>query len=70
MAEVRVLKFDVGSPTDKALAHVQANLHASTNTEAFRRSVAIAEHVTQARANGRKVLIEKDDGTYQELVLG
>lgn len=70
MADVRVIKFDVGSATDKTLARVQHNLHATTNTEAFRRSVAIADYVTQAQAKGRKVLIETDDGTYQELVLG
>lgn len=70
MADVRVIKFDVGSPTDEIMAKVQKNIHASSNTEAFRRGMAIAEHVTSAQAKGRKVLIEKEDGTYQQLILG
>jgi hypothetical protein len=70
MAEVRVLKFDAGSITDDKLGTIQRNLHAGTAVEAFRRSVAIAEFVTTAVADGKKVLIQQEDGSMQELVLG
>jgi len=70
MADVRVIKYDVGSQTDDTLDRVRARLHATTTVEAFRRSIAIADYITQAQANGRKVLIQKEDGDYQELVLG
>jgi len=70
MPDVRVIKYDVGSRTDETLDRVRATLNATSAVEAFRRSIAIADYITQAQAQGRKVLIQKEDGDYQELVLG
>lgn len=73
MADVRILKFDVGSSTDKMLQDVQKRLDASTGIEAFRRSLAIADTVTSIlkddKLKGRKLFIENPDGTKQEIVL-
>ena len=70
MPDVRVIKFDVGSATDKSLNRVQTNLDASTAVEAFRRSIAIADRVTEAIKSGHKVLIEDGKGNYRELLIG
>ena len=69
MPDVRVIKFDVGSSTDRSLGQIQTNLHTKSSSEAFRRSVAIAERITEAKAQGAKVFIQNKDGTVQELVV-
>jgi hypothetical protein len=73
MADVRILKFDVGSSTDQMLNNVQRRLDASTGVEAFRRGLAIADTVTSLLkdegAKGRKLYIENADGTRQEIIL-
>lgn len=73
MADVRILKFDVGSSTDQMLNDVQKRLDASTGIEAFRRGLAIADTVTSIlkdeKVKGRKLYIENPDGTRQEIVL-
>ena len=70
MADARVLKFDVGSPTDKTLKIVQERLNASTGIEAFRRSLAIADAVTEIlTTKGNKLYVESPDGSKQEIVL-
>ena len=73
MADVRILKFDVGSSTDRMLNDVQKRLDASTGIEAFRRGLAIADTVTSIlkdeKIKGRKLYIENPDGTRQEIVL-
>jgi hypothetical protein len=70
MAEVRVFKFDVGSLVDVALSRVQSRMNASTRSEAFRRSVALADYITEAQEKGGKVTVTLPDGTVQELILG
>ena len=71
MADARILKFDVGSPTDKMLKAVQSRLDASTGIEAFRRSLSIANTVTEILKDKKKKLyIENPDGTKQEIILG
>ncbi len=70
MADVRIIKFDVDSPTDKTLERLKVALHASSTTEAFRRGVAIADYVTRAQADGKKVLIVDANGEKQELIAG
>lgn len=70
MADVKVIKYDVGSRTDETLDRVRTTMQAGSTVEAFRRSIAIADYITQAQSKGRKVLIEKEDGDYQELILG
>jgi hypothetical protein len=69
-AEVRILKFDAGSVTDKKLQSVSKALNAANNAEAFRRGIALAEYVVEARSQGKKILIEEPDGTRRELVIG
>lgn len=64
---VRVLKYDADSPTDKALQEVQKKLHAGSSSEAFRRSVAIAKFITDARADGKIIYVEDAEGNKQRL---
>ena len=54
MADARILKFDVGSPTDKMLNAVQLRLNASTGIETFRRSLAIADYAALRDEQGRR----------------
>ena len=71
MADVRIIKFDVGSPTDLALNGLQARLGASTGVEAFRRSLSIADTVTEILKDKNKKLVVRDEnGKEQEIVLG
>lgn len=68
MAEVQIIKYDVGSPTDEAMGHIRKAIHGTSVVDAFRRSVAIAYYVTQAQAEGRKIFVQNDDGNFVELV--
>jgi hypothetical protein len=67
MADARILKFDVGGPTDKALGRVAIATHSSSNTEAFRRSVAIADVIVRGRNEGKKIYMEDENGVRQEI---
>ena len=69
MADVRLIKYDVGSPTDEALERIRRTTHGVDFIDAFRRSISIADYVTQIQAAGRKVLVEDEHGRYLELVL-
>jgi len=68
-AAVRIIKFDAGSPTDKTLDRMQRKLDASSNVEAMRRSLTIADKITDFRDAGQKIYIKDADGTLQELVI-
>lgn len=68
MSDVKVIKFSAGSPTDTMLTSLQTRLHAQTGAEAFRRGMAIADRITQAKADGKKVYIEDSEGVKQELI--
>lgn len=65
----RVFKFDVGSPTDLTLAKLQKKLDASTGTEALRRSLTIADAVTDLTVQGRKIFVQGEDGQLQQLLI-
>ncbi len=67
MADARIIKFDVGSPTDAALSRVAKGTHASSNNEAFRRSVAIADVIVRERSAGHKIYIEDSNGVRREI---
>lgn len=70
MADARIIKFDVGSPTDKTLNELQKKLNASTGVEAVRRSLSIANAVTDILKNKKqRLFVESEDGTRQELML-
>ena len=70
MADVRIIKFDVDSPTDKTLNKLQATLGASTGVETVRRSLSIADSVADILKNKKqRLFIENDDGSRQELIL-
>lgn len=69
MADVPIIKYDVGSPTDEKLERIRRTTHGVDFVEAFLRSISIADYVTQTQAAGRKVLVEDVDGKYRELVL-
>jgi hypothetical protein len=70
MADVRVFKFDADSPTDDAVKRVQKRLDASSGGEAVRRGLAIADAVTRiAKDEGKKLFVENDDGTFQQLII-
>ena len=68
-AAVRIIKFDAGSPTDKALDRLQRKLDASSNVEAMRRSLTIADKITDYRDAGQKIYIKDLDGNLRELVI-
>jgi hypothetical protein len=69
MPDVRIIKFDAGSPTDEALGRMQNKLTASSSVEAMRRSLTIADKITDFTQSGKKVFIQDPDGTLRELVI-
>lgn len=69
MSDVKVIKFGAGSPTDTMLDRLQARLNATTGVEAFRRGMAIADRITEATAEGKRIFIEDKNGTKQELII-
>ena len=66
---VRVIKFDTGSPTDLALGRMQQKLSASSTVEAMRRSLTIANAITDLTANGQEIYVKAADGTLSRLVI-
>lgn len=70
MAEplVKVIKYNVGSSTDNALSRMQQKLNASSSVEAMRRSVSIADAVTDY-AKGQGVFVKDEHGNFQQLVI-
>ena len=66
---VRIIKFDAGSPTDSALDRMQKKLHASTSVEAMRRSLTIADKITDFTSKGQTVYVKDTDGSFRELVI-
>lgn len=69
VAAVRIIKFDAGSPTDKTLTRMQDKLEASTGVEAMRRSLAIADVVTDYTKKGQKVFVQGEDGVLRQLLI-
>jgi len=68
-SSLRVFKFDVGSPTDATLGKLQQKLDASTGTEAIRRSLTIADAITDLTAQGKKIFVQGEDGQLQQLLI-
>jgi hypothetical protein len=66
---VRIIKFDTNSPTDLALKRMQEKLSASTTVEAMRRSLTIADAVTNLAAQGQEIYVKAADGTMSRLVI-
>ncbi len=66
---VRVIKFDTGSPTDLALARMQEKLSASSTVEAMRRSLTIADAITDLAAKGQEIYVKAADGSMSTLVI-
>lgn len=71
MAErtVRIIKFDTNSPTDQTLTRMQHKLNASTNIEAMRRSLTIADKITDFTKANQQIYVRDTDGTLRELVI-
>lgn len=53
-----------------AIFVIQDRLEASTTSEAIRRSLLLTLAITDAIENGGKVVIEKQDGTREVILLG
>ena len=70
MADARILKFDVGSSTDKLLDSVKGKLEASSGIEAMRRGLAIADVITDmVKVKKKRLFVESEDGTRQEIII-
>ena len=71
MAEptVRIIKFDTNSPTDLALKRMQQKLSASSTVEAMRRSLTIADVITNLAEQGQEIYVKAADGTMSRLVI-
>lgn len=69
MADARIIKFDVDSPTDQALKRMQKRLHASTSVEAMRRSLAIADTITGFIDSKQQLYVKDKNGTLREIVI-
>lgn len=65
---VRVIKFDVNSPTDKVLQRMQERLGAETYVETMRRSLTIADTVIQKSNEGLLYVKETDDQFHQLII--
>lgn len=65
---VRIIKFDAGSPTDQTLSRLQSKLDASSGVEAMRRSLTIADKITDI-AKQNKIFVQGADGVMRELVI-
>lgn len=66
---VRIIKFDTNSPTDLALKRMQRKLSASSTVEAMRRSLTIADVVTNLAEQGQEIYVKAADGTMSRLVI-
>lgn len=66
---VKVFKFDTGSPTDRTLERMRSKLGASTLLETMRRSLVIADVVTDYIEAGRRVYVQDDDGVLHQLLI-
>ena len=66
---VRIIKFDTNSPTDLALKRMQQKLSASSTVEAMRRSLTIADVVTNLAEQGQEIYVKAADGTMSRLVI-
>ncbi len=66
---VRIIKFDTNSPTDLALKRMQHKLSASSTVEAMRRSLTIADVVTNLAEQGQEIYVKAADGTMSRLVI-
>ena len=71
MAEkfVRIIKFDAGSPTDQTINRMQGKLNASSSVEAMRRSLTIADAITDFVQAGQKIFVQDGEGNLRELVI-
>lgn len=68
-AEAKVIKFNVGSHTDLALGRMQRRLGASSSVEAMRRSLAIADKITEFTSGGQKVFVKDQNGSLREILI-
>ncbi len=68
-SSVRIIKFDAGSPTDQTLSRLQEKLNASSSVEAMRRSLTIADKITDIAKSNQKIFVQDSDGTMRELVI-
>ncbi len=66
---VHVIKFDVNSPTDKALLEMQQRLAAKTYVETMRRCLTIADTVMQTSKEGLLYVKGTDDQFHQLIIL-
>ena len=66
---VRIIKFDTNSPTDLALKRMQQKLSASSTVEAMRRSLTIADVITNLADQGQEIYVKAADGTMSRLVI-
>lgn len=66
---VRIIKFDTNSPTDLALKRMQEKLSASSTVEAMRRSLTIADAVTDLASRGQEIYVKAADGTMSRLFI-
>jgi hypothetical protein len=66
---VRVIKFDIGSPTDTTLKSMQEKLHASSTVETMRRSLKIADAITDFAKKGQEIFVKDADGTMRQIVI-
>lgn len=69
MADVRIIKFDVGSPTDVKLGVMQARLGAASRIEAMTRSLAIAQRITDLTDSGKPIYVEMEPGMLRAIVI-
>ena len=65
---VHLIKFDVNSPTDKALLKMQQRLSARNRVETMRRCLTIADIVMQ-KSNEGLLYIKDDDGQFHQLLI-
>lgn len=65
---VRVIKFDVNSPTDKVLLKMQHRLTAQTMVETIRRCLIIADKVMQ-KSNEGFLYVKSEDGQFHQLII-
>ena len=68
-ATIRIIKFDAGSPTDQTINRMQGKLNASSSVEAMRRSLTIADKITDFVQAGQKIYVKDAEGNLRELVI-
>ena len=68
MPKERRLSLRVSEATDRRVRYAQKMSGSENMTETFRRSMSLYVMLLDARDSGKRILLEDEDGTTQEII--